>query len=131
MAKIMIESNLINISTKEKISLKTKAIKIDNKIKFKEKDTTVEIILNEKSIQMNRKTKEALFEFYFCQGNSYCKCHVNSLNCILKLNILVNEFLIEENGFKIVYQIEEKDKFRFEFIIVEETSDSYGNRNIK
>lgn len=115
MARVKISSCIKNKTTKEEHKVDTYAIYQDNKIQYKDGNIKVEIRKEKNQIIMIRADKEVSYEFLFQQGNSWCKCQLLKQNRKLKLSIMTDSLEINENNFKIEYQMEEGDKFEFTF----------------
>ncbi len=107
MAKIYVLSTLVNKRENQEITNKEKAIKVDNKIIFKENGIKVEIVMKKNAIYMKRITEEGIYEFNFQKKDSYCDCYVPSLNQKFRFMIKLHDLKITKQEFQIDYELEE------------------------
>lgn len=105
MAKKMIKSILKNSS--EEIELELSAIVLENKISYMEKDTMVNIYIND-DIVMKRTNNFSAITFNF-KKNEYTKCIYEIEGKALELNIYTNKLVVEDNYLEIDYIIEEEN----------------------
>ena len=117
MGKLVIKASLI--SEEENLSIKSKGIKTNNKIVYKENDITVTILMLDNKIEMNRLCNEYNINLIFEKNKktmSTYKVFGGSKEFILetdtkKLNIDKNkiyiEYILEGNLFKYKLEMEE------------------------
>lgn len=110
MSKVNIRSILENKTTKDIIELKTKGIKNDNIITYKDNDVLVSIKIDN-SIKMKRNN----IEFIFIK-NKNTNCIYNIYNKNLTLNLFTNEIIISDKYIEIDYKIED-EKLNFKLFI--------------
>ncbi len=96
----------------EKIEYNIKGILQDNKLKYKDNDSTMIIDLKNKTLNRIKDNQEYLFDFI----NSKCYINYNNTSILLPINVIKYEF---NNNIFVKYQIE-NDNFEIKIQIMEE-----------
>ena len=112
MAKIRINSCLINETKNEENVCNTNGILIKNKIVYYDSEIKVTIDISEDNIVINRYTDNSNYIYLsFNKDKSICKCYTN--NKFVELNINLLELSIKGNVILVKYEVENTDVLFF------------------
>lgn len=85
----------------------SKAIKVNNRLKYKEDDTIVVLEINEPNLVLKRENKECLYTFNFDINNSYLEFNLNENNYNFKLDFKTKKITITKNVIEVIYILED------------------------
>lgn len=117
MSKINVKISIIN--NKEKNEFETNAIILDEEIKYKAQDGTIEKY-NYKTNELIRENNELRMNYIFdTTKKTIGKLFIKELNSDVELNIITDKLERKNNNIHIIFKVESEQKNIIEYIIEE------------
>lgn len=96
------------IKNKDEIrNYESKAIMTNNKLKYKEDDTTVVLEIKTPNLVLKRENKECSYTFHFSNKKSFLEFNLNTNNYRFKLDFETKKITISKNIIEVIYILED------------------------